>query len=85
MHKTSKLTDTGTAMPDSIVTFMHDTIDTNWACLYSNHTLTITVFMHYLSILKAFEAFYYGNKPNYCGFEVGMQTSVDHTRKHKEY
>ena len=29
-------------------------------------------FMHYLSILKVFEAFYYGNKLNYFGFEVGV-------------
>ena len=39
--------------------------------------------MHYLSILKVFEAFYYGNKPNYFGFEVGV-ANERWSRSHKE-
>ena len=40
----------------------------------------MTVFMHYLSILKVFEAFYYANKP---GFEVGV-VNEHWSRSHKE-
>ena len=59
---------------------MHDAIDRQigrvyTAIIYIDQTVTKGYndsFMQYLSILKIFEAFYYGNKPNYFRFEVGV-------------
>ena len=57
---------------------MHDAIDRQIGRVYAIIYIdTVTKgyndsFMHYLSILKVFEAFYYGKKPNYFGFGVGV-------------
>ena len=36
-----------------------------------------------MAVLISFEAFYYGNKPNYFGFEVGVANECG-SRSHKE-